>query len=369
MAETYTAKILNIPNLTGDDAEQVPIFIEQIENAKIVLDIKDNKMLASVAVMKFAPNSTVFHWHKVEIKKGNLKNLDIWLPTPLIAANGDDPEVAAKPGGLKAALESSFVARKDLRAMTKLLSNLQQKPGEKIQAFAISIEAKVYKYEENIYGEEFTTNNDMAVAYKTIHDSTVFAYLYNGMKASYRKYCDTQKCDTAENLLKNAMDFENSEEGMKEIGISKIQPHISGMTKETSSSPSPSLKSQPKQEPCSYCGIYFHQWDDCKRRERDWAAGLTRNRHPNYPCKTLNQLKNEKKKKKNVKDASKVSGMSSTISAGNSPAIASLTYQDYQRLYGSFQQQQQQYQQYQQVSQLPVSAPSTYEYFFPQAEK
>lgn len=375
MAEQYTSKLLHINNFTGEvnNVEELETFIEQLETAQDLLgESISNEVLASIAIMKLAPNSTAYNWFKVEKKKGILKNLNIWVPVEGVDATADAPAVTARPGGLKEALQKEFVIRNDLRAMTKLLAGLQQKSAERIQSFFYAIERKVFLYDEGVYGTDFTKNAAFKEAYERVHDATVFAYLYNGMRPQYRKYCDTQTCTNVAELLKACKDFENGEEGQALLGPNKITTStMSAMT----SNPGIQQSTGSNKISCGYCGINNHGFEDCRRRLRDVGNGIIRDRHPEYPFKTMNQINNEKKKKKKQKEKeekeAKMSSMATNPPPQPNPSnnlhqqvpanMSSMTGAPNQVFWSP-----QQFQGYQYAPMaMPTTPPQNYEYFNP----
>ena len=101
-------------------------------------------------------------------------------------------------------------------------------------------------------------NNIHSTKYERVHDATVFAYLYNGMRPQYRKYCDTQTCTNVAELLKACKDFENGEEGQALLGPNKITTStMSAMT----SNPGNQQSTGSNKISCGYCGINNHGFE------------------------------------------------------------------------------------------------------------
>ena len=309
-----------VPEFSGDTPDTVLEFIAAIDALQLMQGL-DNCQAATVAQAKL--KATARAWFTNATSRGEPPNLNRWNPEPEVIANevANPPvvAVAARPGGLKAALQEYFPPVRDQRAAAQRMSQNKQRQGENHRAFHNRVEANVFAHERATYADaDIGPEAAGRELYMKMHDSAVISAVINGLRPAPKAFLDAQDpevCESIKTLTKKMSEFETSDAGQRDLRSGSAQQQRPAATVSACSllaqpeqGPSPGVAvvaattAQPRgpgkggrapyvNEDCGYCGIHGHIKAECFKRKADVRKGVIRERHENYPCRSFRQNK------------------------------------------------------------------------------
>ena len=260
-----------------------------------------NEEAATMASFCFPDGSHAHKWLENRKNQGDLQNLDIW--NPVTADPATNPPVAACAGGLRAALDNEFTLfMTEAEAHNALLTVKIQKKGMTFQAYAIALEEACLRHMEIAFKD---IKSNYPQAFKDMFKKTLLNLAWEGMLPSYRSpfHQKLEDFTTLTALVKEMVKFEGREG--RHLLQGSNQREVPKVTAASGSAPPATLPA----ETCAYCGIKNHTKPECKSRIHDEAAGEFRDRHKDYPLKTLAERR--KLARGNDKDKKRAAGASS----------------------------------------------------------
>ena len=286
-----------------DGTKDVRPFLKKVDTTMVQGGLT-NEEAATMASFCFPNESYAYKWLEHKKNQGDLENLDIW--NPVAADPNANPPVVERKGGLRAALDNEFsLFMTEAEAQQALLAVKMQKKGTTFQAYAITLEEACLRHMEIAFKD---TKANYPVAFKDIFGKTLLNLAWEGMLPEYRApfHQKLEDFTSLAALIKEMVKFE-SREG-RHLVQGRNQREVPRVAAVTGAAPPAASATG---EICAYCGIKNHAKPECKSRIRDEAAGEIRDRHKDYPLKTLaERRKLAKGKEKNRRAAGATSGKS-----------------------------------------------------------
>ena len=266
-----------------DGTKDVRPFLKKVDTTMVQGGLT-NEEAATMASFCFPNDSYAYKWLENKKNQGDLENLDIWNPVP--ADPAANPPVTERKGGLRAALDNEFsLFMTEAEAQQALLAVKTQKRGMTFQTYAITLEEACLRHMEIAFKD---TKANYPVAFKDIFNKTLLNLAWEGMLPEYRSpfHQKLEDFGSLAALIKEVIKFESREgrhlvQGRNQRDVPKAAAAM-GAAPPAASTPG---------ETCAYCGIKNHTRPECKSRIRDEAAGVVRERHKDYPLKTLAEKK------------------------------------------------------------------------------
>ena len=291
----------------SDGTKDVRTFLKKVDTTMVQGGLT-NEEAATMASFCFPNDSYAYKWLENKKNQGDLENLDIW--NPVAADPTANPPVAERKRGQRAALDSEFTLfMTEAEAHQSLLAVKVQKRGQTFQAYAIALEEACLRHMDIAFKD---TKANYPVAFKDIFGKTLLNLAWEGMLPQYRApfHQKLEDFTTLSALIKEMVKFESREGRHLLLGANQREaPKAAAVLGSTP--PAASTMG----ETCAYCGIKNHTKAECKSRIRDEAAGEFRDRHKDYPLKTLAERRKlaRGKDKDKKKAASATSGKSGAV--------------------------------------------------------
>ena len=233
---------------------------------------------------------------------------------------------AGEEGGVKAVLIAYFGKEStDLNKIKQEFIECTQNLGEGIMRYELRVDDIVNKIEATFFTSgqmsraDPITLNDVTNALKTLIMSV-------GMRPKVRKAVEQHNPKTWKDIVKQAKTFEATTDGREEVANTMGNRKVAAIQKATTAAEGHAAAAVSKDTSnmlCSYCGIPKHDKEMCFRKKRDEERGYIRDRHPDYPIKSVKE-----KKKKGDKSWKKAAAMTSQEAPNQQQQ--SLTYQGQQ---------------------------------------
>ena len=307
-AQAETRLIPNVQLFDGNDPDAQPEFIESLEHV-FSLSTVTNAGKASLAALRFAPNSPASSWYKFNLahKNDTYANLHLWEPeaeVPEVAAQGDEgeagyvaavPAIPARLGGLKKGLQTHWKPADDYQSMVKLQLENKQKPRERISAWLPRVQFNVHRLLKTEFPETFRidadNDNKVQPAYQTVLDSKIRLILRLESNPHLQKVFDDLPVHTVTSYVEAAEKWERTDEGKK--WLASGAPPSKPTTRAIRGSNNKTQKDLAGLK-CAYCGIEkSHRTDECFKKRRDVEAGKIQDKVDGYP---LVPVKNRRKR-------------------------------------------------------------------------
>ena len=259
-------------------------FIRQVDDMMAAFNV-GNSQAATIARLKFKPDSTIDIWYRLAVEKDSLNNKDIWNPVEgvpgrpavtAIAAGVDNNfpegraaapavvEVVARPGGLKAAIKANFSIEETQDEIFKEHFKLQKQPaGEPVKKWSEKLELATWKKTKMVKKMAGTPVQDAQKAEVEIAiNQELLALLWVGIRDEYRGWLEPKNVNnelTLQMFRKECKAFEETTKGKAFLALGKVtvpaRPTPQVIQVAAVGSPSQAEKAG---KACDYCGIEGH---------------------------------------------------------------------------------------------------------------
>ncbi len=308
---------LSIPPFTGtNEGCSIQDFIRAVDEAQ-GLKGWDDKKTARIAKIALKGKVKQVWLRLAEESHRKRPNMDVWKPPVVDGQAGE--------GGLRAELLATYgpAAGDNLVEAERVLNNLRQAPGERVEQFVTRVEDAVDAY----------LNIDpcpIADAAGWFFDRLMAQKLRHGWRQSIASYITFHAKNErdVDKIIAAAKFYQTTPQGQAELTGSRVAgaiqndvESIQGTTEEDFSTVGAigDGENWPRKKGaiCKYCGLKNHTVDICIRKKRDLEKGINRERCEGYPLQPA--FKRFKDKKKAQKDKKVAASAASTPQQSNSP--------------------------------------------------
>ena len=321
------AKMITVSLFNGH--ENIDDFVADIDRASQALKFT-NPQTANFAMMRIIRGSVADIWMKAAIEgsmvNASCQNMNLWLPEPaqpmipaVAAAEGiqAEPEIPAIPlreGGLRLALTTEYGKETNSFDIAELRKGLIQKKEESVKEFYNRCVRTHQIIDKGVFGDKNLRTDENRVWHTDYHKKMVGADFLTGVhlpiKAaiiSYGAKTLPEYIEAATNFEKGMVVVKNGHNGNNHNGHNGHQRVLAAessgshsQTQNQGAAPNHGADVQvnavaKSTKQCHYCGLVGHLVSVCKFKKRDVEAGITLDRHADYPLKPKGKGKSTKK--------------------------------------------------------------------------